>query len=205
MASAHCYDFHHIFCITLFSLASCIPTFLLKTARLLSSELIMNHLWLFYIIDHSHLKMYFSWLPWLLLTLAIYLSLVFVLFCFVFVLECKFFLKIDFFPLYFSNLWTVALVSPYFNLCEAFCITSTSNPKTSLSSLHTLSYFLGSRTITLENQTGILRSGLVPHPIILTKCLKFRNCVDFAFTIFLTFASPSGLPFLLLVSHLTLI
>ena len=116
MASVHCYDFYYIFHITLFSLASCIPTCLLKIARLLSSELIMSHLLLFYIIDHSHLKMYFSWLPWLLLTLTIYLFLFF----FFFVLECKYFLRIGFFSLYFSNLWTVALVSPYFNLCEAF-------------------------------------------------------------------------------------
>lgn len=85
----------------------------------------------------SHLKMYFSWLPWLLLTLAIYLSLV--LFCFVLFLSwnASFFLKIDFFPLYFSNLWTVALVSPYFNLCEAFCITQHLKPKSILSPLST--------------------------------------------------------------------
>ena len=121
MASVHCYDFYHIFHITLFSLSSCLLTFLLKIARLLSSEQVMSHLLLFHIIDHSHLKMYFSWLHWLLLTLTIYLLLSFFGFFFFFlVLECKYFLRIGFF-LYFSNLlWTVALVSPFFKFLWGF-------------------------------------------------------------------------------------
>ena len=77
----------------------------------------------------------------------------------------------------------------FFNFCEDFPqITLTLEyslyhqhlkPKNISLLSHTLSYFLGSRTVILENQTGILHLDLVPHPIFLTKCLKFRNCVDF--------------------------
>lgn len=142
------------------------------------SKLILNRLLIFDIIDHSHLKTYFSWLPWRLSTLTIFLTSSLCPKMQVFAKD-----QLSFFPVHSKLLSKAALVSPCLNLCEPFPQITLSHSmclldikqiahqhlklntfKNILSSLHMLSYSLGSWTIIIGHQAWILDWCLTPTP-----------------------------------------